>query len=335
MESHIDQAIAAIEKSGGAGDPLAIATARGIVRAYARHYSDDDFVVKAVEDEFVLPLLNPTTGQEHREWHLGGKRDAIIEDKQGIYIMEHKTTSSDIGPQSWYWRGLTIDNQVCLYLIATFSEQPRGVLYDAIKKPGIKPRKLTKAEAKTLDEDRTYFGRETPDDFASAGLYGTKETPSLYECRLQAEYESDGHRFFGRRVIPRLDDKLVEHLAHFCLIADDMDRCRGDERNYYCNPKSCNAYNSRCEYLDLCTGHDHPESETWATRNRGFSDDKPELTMTASSIDCFLQCRRKHHYRYGLRIEKLRKQESPALYFGKLVHEGLASLLLSKGAING
>src|SRR3990172_1466901 len=56
--------------------------------------------VLGVEVEYTTDLVNPATGSASRTWQHGGKIDAIVKG----WVVEHKTTTEDIGAGSAYWR---------------------------------------------------------------------------------------------------------------------------------------------------------------------------------------------------------------------------------------
>lgn len=80
----------------------------------------------------------------------------------GVYVVEHKTTSLDIGPGSQYWRRLTLDDQVSNYVAGAraLGHEPRGVLFDVVRKVNLKPylatpeaeRKYTQPSSKACPE---------------------------------------------------------------------------------------------------------------------------------------------------------------------------------------
>jgi len=65
-----------------------------------------------------------------------GVMDAVVDTESGLYLMEHKTTSSDISWHSNYWDQMRVSQQLCLYLFALreSGEKVQGVWVDAIKR---------------------------------------------------------------------------------------------------------------------------------------------------------------------------------------------------------
>ena len=72
---------------------------------------------------------------------LAGKMDGIAENSaRQLYLIEHKTTGEDIGPDADFWPRLRIDRQVMIYTLAAraMDYDVRGTLYNVIRKPTIK-----------------------------------------------------------------------------------------------------------------------------------------------------------------------------------------------------
>ena len=104
------------------GDPYRDMTLKALYEGYLDRWERDDderFEKVAAEVYFEAPLMNPETGGISKTWVLAGKIDAIAREKATgkLYIIEHKTTSQDIGPGSDYWRRLAIDGQVSGYYV--------------------------------------------------------------------------------------------------------------------------------------------------------------------------------------------------------------------------
>lgn len=62
--------------------------------------------------------------------------DAVVDTESGLYLVEHKTTSSDISIGSNYWDQMRVSQQLCLYLFTLLEngEMVQGVWVDAIKR---------------------------------------------------------------------------------------------------------------------------------------------------------------------------------------------------------
>lgn len=60
-------------------DPVDAIKAEELLLGYHTRWKDEPLVVRAVEKEFVAPLVNPKTGAASKTWELGGKIDAIVD----------------------------------------------------------------------------------------------------------------------------------------------------------------------------------------------------------------------------------------------------------------
>lgn len=130
--------------------------------------------------------------------------------------------------------------------------------------------------------------------------------------------------YFQRRAVPRLDNEIAEYATKLWDLGQDMLHVRQTGR-HYTNPSACLRFGSPCQYLGICSHHDDPESERWS-RRQNVHPELPDLagdgrdTITNSRISCFQTCRRLHHFKYDLGIERVDEEEKEALFFGSLWH---------------
>lgn len=148
------------------------------------------------------------------------KFDALVEDSKGrVYIVEHKTTSSDISPEAVYWERLLLDTQISAYWLAAESlgHKLSGVLYDVIRKPQLRK-----------------SAKETGEDFTE---------------RCCAEIRSDTEKYFARQMIQRepgaLDNAYTDLLETTELVQIGK---------FPRNTRACFDWFRRCEYFDVCAG---------------------------------------------------------------------------------
>lgn len=302
---------------------------RGLMAGYAERWKDNEWQTVEVEKEFLLPIINPETESQSRTFRMAGKKDTVLEwPASGKRMMlEHKTTSEDISdPNAPYWRRLAIDSQVSHYMLAEWQSGNKldGTLYDVIRKPAIRPKKISKAEQAVLASWGKYCERDVPDDCRMLDA----ENATLYEVRLTAETIQNPDHYYGRRTINRMDHELVEYASELWSISQDMLTAR-NKGHHYRNDQACMVYGSPCEYLGICSGHDSFESDKWrqsdavhaelAEAGDGFD------VLTNSRIKCFKTCRRKHYFRYELGMKRVDEEERDALFFGTVFHEGLAA----------
>ena len=306
---------------------LIAAKCRALMVGYDARWRDAEWETLSTEHQFQLPIVNTDTGATSRTWTHAGKKDGIVRyiPSQRKYLLEHKTTSDDIAdPGGSYWRRLTIDSQVSGYMLAEWQDGNKldGTLYDVLKKPATRPKQITKALQKVMKQQGTYLGENVPTGF----LRLENENIELYEIRLTQEILLNPEKHYQRRTIPRLDDEVLEYAGELWHIGKDILSARNNNHHYR-NSDACMTWNSPCEYISICSGHDSPESDNWKSRESIHSEledlDDPQSVLTNSRIKCFQTCRRKHFLKYELGIEKQREEEREALYMGSQIHEAL------------
>lgn len=252
-------------------DPYRSATLRALFDGYCLKWMNADFgKYEAVVAEigFEAPLMNPETGALSRTWKLAGKIDAIAKEKDtGRYvIVEHKTTSQDIGPGSDYWRKIPIDGQVSGYYVGakTAGYEAENCLYDVIRKPAIKPSKTVPV----LDEqglkiavyedsgERAYLKNGKPRQTASKEdgivLMVRDETPEEWTERLKSDIAERPDYYYARLDVARSSDDLAEYLFDMWAVGREIADAERMGR-FSRNPQACSVFGT-CEYFDVCTG---------------------------------------------------------------------------------
>lgn len=318
------------------------------VCGYDRRWRDMPYEVLAVEGEFVVPVVDPASGKTSERFVMAGKRDGMIRHEDEVYGLEHKTCSEEIHtPDAPYWRKLAIDSQVNTYALSSWQEGVKiaGMLYDVIRKPTIRPARITKKPKKgepnigTLEEltqDGTYYGRHADEEEVSAAVETGRETPYLYGCRLLDDCTARPDYYYQRRMIYRLDRDLLEWAEELWSIKGDIAitqlQSMQSDRQQVCWPRnsgSCMNFGTPCEYLGLCSGYDTVDSDNWVRRVTPHheldaqSDSKHWEVLTHSSVRTFQTCKRKAYYRYELRLDRADREPSAALYYGSLIHTAL------------
>lgn len=211
--------------------------------AYANHWSDEPFDVVSVEQEFCLPLINPSTGRKSRIFELRGKVDGVVRDKSTgrLFILEHKTSSAI---SAEYIDRIMLDQQIATYAAAmgrVLNEPVCGAIYDILEKPSIRMKKgETDAEfearrAELLAKSKT--GKTT-------AKKKDAETASEFRERLRASITPES---FRREVVEFDTGKLRDSMAELWAIATDMKKAV-----YYKNTFSCAQFGRACPYLSLC-----------------------------------------------------------------------------------
>lgn len=154
---------------------------------------------------------------------LGGVDCAGTVDAHGYlgdveYVVEHKTTSSDISAGSAYWREVMHTNlQASLYLAAFPNAR---ILYDVLRKPAFS--KLRKGKP----------SEETDDELVARCLAAMAEEPAKY---------------FARYEVVRLEVEKTE-LAADIVMVDRLRRGVEHPRN----PSSCFTFGRECGYFPVC-----------------------------------------------------------------------------------
>lgn len=209
-----------------------------------------------IEEIKVVPVLSPS-GEPDPELQLKGILD--ISDP----AVDHKTTTSLLGPDSPYWSRLERDPQPTIYLIIgddTGANQD-CIVWDVIRAPQLKPRKATPIEKRKFYVRGSKDGSKKPGD-PKPGTYLTDETIPEFEERFAAQVEAAPDEFFVRETI-RKTESQKEQTRYDIWAAGRLIRAAEQQEAFPRNTKSCDAFNRDCEYFDIC--------------HRGASPDNGEL----------------------------------------------------------
>lgn len=228
----------------------------------------DEYEILAVEAQFDAPLVNPETGAPSSAYRLGGKLDAVVREIRSgdVYVLEHKTSSQDVAPGSTYWSRLRLDSQISTYMVGAraLGFEPRGVIYDVLRKPGEKPSEiplldddglkvvLDASGARVSTKDGKKY-RETGDAKLGYVLQTRKETPAEYGQRVRVAIAAEPDAYYQRGVIVRLADEEREAAADTWQF---VARIRESRRTGVAprNPDACVRYNRPCSYFPVCSG---------------------------------------------------------------------------------
>lgn len=225
-------------------------TVVAMLAGYFDAWRDDRAEVVASELAFELPITNPETGAASRTYRVAGKIDKIVRLPDGrLAVREHKTTGDSIDPDSDYWPRLGIDQQISLYYLGAhgLGHAVETVDYDVLRKPSIRPRKVTKAEAEEWGRNGTYFEKAVEDHEVRAGM---TETPVMYGARLRMDVATRPEFYYARREIPRLERDLDEFRWELWQQSQALREARNAGR-WFRNTSAC-LNMGRCEYLTLC-----------------------------------------------------------------------------------
>jgi len=267
-ENRLEAAIAAMAPR--AFDAFELARAKVLVMGYdARWLADAPYYeVLSIEHVFRAPLLNPETGAPSRTFDLGGKLDVVVRDLRDgrVKLIEHKTTSDDIGEGSDYWLRLMIDPQVSTYFAGgkLTGHDIDTCIYDVIKKPAQRPAgvPLTDSEGTKIVLDangervRTKDGkkwRETGDTEKGYTLQTRPETAEEFEERLIKVVAEDPERFYHRGTVVRLEVEEADAAYDAWHTAAQFREAMNANR-WPRNPDGCIAYGRKCDFFGVCTG---------------------------------------------------------------------------------
>lgn len=315
---------------------LIVAKARGLLRGYDARWRNAGYVATAVEQQYAAPLFNPTTNAKSKSFTMAGKVDVMARHNGCVYIIDHKTTSQDItDPNAPYWRQLAIEGQVNHYFLLQWVHgvKPDGAVWDVIRKPAISPKKLSKADKTGVVGRRSYFGTPLSQASLDALQVDDRETLEMYEARLANDCTWERPEwYFQRRPIPRLNHEIVEYAEELWEHSKEMlhtaQRSKETNRIPPRNSGACLLYGSPCRFLGICSGYDTPQSDRWKPKEKihnelGGDVAQSRDALTNSRVRTFQTCRRKAYYEYDLAIERQTDDESEALFFGHVMHEGL------------
>ncbi len=231
-------------------DEATVATISGLLAGYFNRWTDDPVKELHPEVEFRYPLAGS------RSFDCAGKIDGlgVLHDGR-LALVEHKTTSTDVGPDSDYWIRLRANPQVMQYILAAraLGWDVAVVLYDVTRKPSIRVKQ-----------------NETPEDYAER---------LAEDCRTRPEF------YFARREVPILEDDLeeftVQRLELSRMILGLKSASRRARRPEHGWPRHLTEMHCKlCDYSSFCLQNIVPDP---AQPPAGFRVGRinPELTTAA------------------------------------------------------
>jgi len=257
---HEEPLAAAIDAMGPhAQDEYDLVRAGVLMQGYDARWADEELDVLAVERQFAAPLINPATGAASRTYEVAGKVDALVRLRSDgrVYIVEHKTTSEDIGLGSQYWERLQLDSQVSIYFAGARSlgYDPAGCLYDVISKPRQAPLRATPEESRKYTKRGDLYANQRAED----------ETPDEYRQRLVELVAASPERFYQRGLVVRLEEEERDAAFDSWQTARAIREAELAQR-YPRNPDICMRYGRLCSYFPVCTGKASLEDPTLFVR---------------------------------------------------------------------
>jgi hypothetical protein len=336
----LESAIAAVNTQPVATEAALLiqAKCRGLLAGYAQRWATSPYIPIEVEHTISAPLMNPQTGRRSQTFQTAGKLDVVTVLGDQRILFDHKTTGNSVDdPDDAYWKILVVEAQASHYMLLKWllGEKLDGAIWDVIKRPGIAPKKISKADLTAILETHIYCGRTvSPETMARLAAGNDRENLELYEARLAEDCSVlRPEWYFQRRSVPRLDAELLDYAGELWDSAQMVMESRR-LRRWPKHPGSCMSYGSPCAYLGICSGLDTADSPNWARKPK-VHEELPALdgdgrdTLTFSSVRTYQTCPRKFFYRYELGLEKAAAETAETLFFGSMLHVGLEAFWLS------
>lgn len=299
--------------------------------------------VMEVESEFTFPLLNPETEAPSKTFVEAGKIDGVLRDRRSgtFKVLEHKTTSDSVEPDSNYWPRLAMDSQISKYILSLNSRglDVSTVIYDVIRKPAQRPKGIA-----LLDDDgvkivldragnrvRTKDGkkfRESGDTEQGFVLQTRLETPEEFHCRVLSELRSDIGGYCSQREIPRSESDLLEYMRDAWALSQQILYFRRVNL-WPRNPSACTAFGT-CEFFDLCAGRASVDGIRFDRKPKRHAElsieEGAKDLLTNSRLNALRKCSRYHFLSYEEPTERV-GEDDEALRIGSLFHAGCEAYL--------
>lgn len=214
-----------------------------LLLGYHLRWLDEPLVTQLAEHQFEMPLVNPNTGRSSRTYTLSGKIDAKVLDTRDArtYLVEHKTTTSDISDGAGYWQRLRMDGQISVYYDAF--PDVAGCIYDVIRRPGLRRLKATPEASRQYTRKGTLYAAQRAED----------ETLDEFRLRIRDAISAEPDSYYKRGVVVRLDSEIREHQLDTWHQANLM-REMANEELAPRNTDACIQFARKCDYFDVCTG---------------------------------------------------------------------------------
>lgn len=213
---------------------------------YKARWTDTDLEIITVEAPYEVVLTNPTTGRQSQLWRHQGRIDAIARDAKGkLCIVEHKTTSEDMGAGSAYWKKLRLDQQVSNYFAGARSlgYDAEYCLYNVARKPALRPYEATPADKR----------RYTKGGQLDARQHECDESPDAYCWRCVEEIGTAPDKYFARGEVVRIDTEMADAAFDLWQTAK-MIRNAELAGRWPRNPDACTHWGRECSFFPICCG---------------------------------------------------------------------------------
>jgi hypothetical protein len=245
-----------------------------------------------------------------------------------LYVCERKTSSEDITPGSPYWKRLTLDPQIAMYIeaVETMGHKVNGLIYDVLGKPKQKPLQATPLEARQYTKPT----KKEPEPRLYANQRDRDETAEEYGQRVLQAIAEAPDRFYQRQKIVRLQSERHESRVDVWQTASAIRDAR--RLNVFPrNPDSCFQYFRECDFYPICSGLTTAEDplmfKVEERAHEELDSDKPRdekalVLLTQSSLRTYRSCPRRYQLRYEKKLRPLAPKDEK-LRRGSSVHRAL------------
>ena len=233
-----DGALAAAVPEGCGFDEYQMATISGLLAAYYDVYGQaENFGKLNPEVQFRSDLGNGFTAQ--------GVMDGLgsLHDGRSA-IIESKTTSDSIAPDSDYWQRLSFNVQVYQYVVEArnLGWDVATCFYDVTRKPMIQPKQISEldADGKKIVVDSAgvrQFRKDgiTPIEGGNAEkgwtIKSAVETPEQFCDRLYKDCLSRPDFYFVRREVPVIEQQVESLISHRKAIVGMIENFRQSQQS--------------------------------------------------------------------------------------------------------
>jgi len=198
-----------------------------------------------VEERLYIDIRDPVGDQIEGLPLLSGRPDLIVQRKDGIWVVDHKTAASPYDA-----RALDVDDQLTglTYLWNRISgDMPRGALYNALIKDPPKPPKVNLDGRPSRDKAQ----RTTYDLYIKTMQEcGLKRTDEDFTEILNYLRDKKWNQFFLRDALQKNDEELDSFEERLYYEYLDMVKAQEDEQWAYPNPTQFNC--GSCAVLPIC-----------------------------------------------------------------------------------
>ena len=259
-------------------DAFDIAEITALLTGYCVYWKNFASLCKTIEVEipFQLPLRHPVTNVPANTWVRSGKIDGIIQDPDGVLcVIEHKTSSEYLGPNSIYRERLKMDPQISIYIEAAreMGYDVQYCLYDVLRKPDISPKKKSDNE-KMFKKDGGLRKNAVEKD----------EEPNEYYERLCENIVERSEFYYHHFDIHRLHEELEETKRDTWSAVSTIELYK--KNNFFPrNPDSCNKFGRKCDYIAACLGYVEIGDDRYFQKVEAHQELKEETTTSIENVE--------------------------------------------------